>query len=130
MSQLLINRIRKNREFSKAVVDKKTGRTYTFHCRRPTDYEASELKSSGIGNDCAIAQRFVVGWEGVIEDDVVGGGGTDPVTFDPTLWREWCADRTDFWAELAGAIAASYKEHVSDIEQAVKNSESGLTNVT
>lgn len=101
---------------------------------------------------CGITQRFVVGWEGVTEDDVVGGGGSDVVEFDVSLWHEWCADRKDFWgpcarhldgsgtpeereqckdcAPLTTAILDAYKDYAKEMDGAVKNSQPGLSNAT
>lgn len=151
MSDILIKRIRKNREFKKKVG------AFTFLCRRPTDQEANDIKMGETFPN--ICQRFVIGWENVTENDVIGGGGTEPVEFDPVLWREWCADRKDFWSmckkhedelveavkqgkeppdndacqlcnPLPKAILDAYKTHTADMAAAAKNSLPGSNDAT
>lgn len=112
---LLIAALRKNRELKVAV-----GK-FTFTCRRPTDEEAVTLYRGGLSN-AVIAANHVVAWDGVTEDDLVGGGGTDAVPFDGPLWREWCADRNDFWAPIGDACMKAYEDHVSGLKEAEKNS--------
>lgn len=151
MSKLLIDRIRKNREFRKSIDDPKSGRTWTFVCQRPTRQDADELARGGI-TPCGITQRFVVGWEGVTEDDVAGNANAGAAEWDVILWREWCADRKDFWgpcakhldgagtqeerdackecAPLMNAILGAYKDYASEMDGAVKNSQPGLSNAT
>lgn len=113
-----VNRIRKNREIS-VPVDK-----YKFTARRPTDVEALALYK-GDGAYSSVAADFVVGWEGVSENDVVGGGSPDPIPFSPELWREWCADRPDFWEPIADAVLAAYRQHAEKLASAAKNSPAG-----
>lgn len=114
MSRELIARIRKSRE-TEVKIEK-----YTFIVRRPTDVEAVEL-SRGSAGPADVAQKHVIGWKGVTEDDVVGGGGSDPVAFDVDLWREWCSDRPAFWAPIAEAALKAYEAHAKDQETAAKN---------
>jgi hypothetical protein len=128
MSQALVNQIRKQREFKKAVTDAKTGRVYTFICRRPTDQDAAEIQRGETRPN--LCQRFVVGWEDVTENDVVGGGGSDVLEFDPLLWREWVADRRDFWEPIAEAILDAYSGHAKEMDDAAKNSQPGSNNAT
>lgn len=113
MSAALIARIKKNRELT-VTVDK-----FKFICRRPTDIEAVDLHRTG-GSSPDIAAKFVIGWEGVADKDVVSGGGSDPVVFDAELWREWCADRPDFWAPISTAVLDAYRLHADEIEAAAK----------
>lgn len=114
MSKALIEKLRKGREFKLAVGG------FTFLLRRPTDVEAVELHRSG-GSPAEVAQRFVCGWEGVKEDDLVGGGGMDPVAFDLAMWKEWVADRPDFWAPIADAVLKAYQAHAESLETVTKN---------
>lgn len=135
--------MRKQREFDKVI-----GK-FTFVCRRPTAKEADEMT---IGTTmrtimCSIAQRFVVDWKDVTEDDVAGGAGTDLLPFNAALWQEWCADRKDFWGPcpkhletfpppddcpkcnpLPSAILGAYKKHRDALETAAKNSQPGSSN--
>ena len=109
-----VQRIRKNRELT-VTIDR-----FKFTARRPTDVEAIALYR---GNNAfsSVAADFVIGWEGVTENDVVGGGGSDPIPFAPELWREWCADRPDFWGPISDAVIESYREHAEKVAAAVKN---------
>lgn len=115
MSSLLISKIRKNRELT-IPVDK-----FTFTARRPTDVEALELHRNG-GASPEIAAKFVVGWAGVTSNDVVGDSSSDVLPFDADLWREWCADRPDFWAPIATKILEAYGVHATQVEEATKKS--------
>lgn len=114
MSANLITRIREQRRL------KVQAGGHTFFARRPTDVEAVELHRSGATLH-EIARRFVAGWEGVTEDHVVGGGGSDPVPFSAELWTEWCADRPDLWEPIASAVLDAYQLHAQRLEQAGKN---------
>ena len=114
MSRELIEKIRKQREL-KVTVGK-----FTFTARRPTDVEAIALgRSDSAFSD--IAAKFVVGWEGVTEDDVVHGGNLTPLPFDAGLWVEWCNDHPAFWAPISTAVLDSYRDHAAAMEGEGKN---------
>lgn len=105
----LQKQLRRNREIAVKV-----GK-FTFTARRPTDVEALELNR----RDAALAEvasEFVIDWNGVVEDDIVGGGGTTAVTFDAELWKDWCADRPDFWGPISSAVLDSYTQHRKRME--------------
>lgn len=114
MSADLIKKIKQNREI-KIPVGK-----YSFVARRPTDVEALELYRSRTAYS-EIAQRFVTGWAGVTENDIVGGGGSDAVEFSQELWAEWCADNQNFWEPIAVAVMDAYVYHRRSKEEAGKN---------
>jgi len=114
MSRELIAKIRQQREL-KVTVGK-----FTFTGHRPTDVEAIALgQADSAFSD--IAERFVIGWDGVTEDDIVHGGSMVPVPFDALLWAEWCADRPDFWGPISTAVLDSYRQHAKTTEDAAKN---------
>jgi len=119
MSTELVAKIRKQREFKVKV-----GR-FTFTARRPTDAEFIAFAQRGGVNYHDVASDFIVDWEGITEDDIVGGGGSDKVKFDMRLWREWVADRADFWEPIATPIIDSYNAHKTKLEDAAKNSPPG-----
>lgn len=98
MNQDLVNSIRKNREL-KVEVGLPGGKTFTVLCRRPTDVEADRLASLRT-DDSEIARDFVIGWNGILEDDIVQNGSTDPVEFDRAVWAEWCADLGPVYQKL------------------------------
>lgn len=118
MSSELVARIRKQREFKIKV-----GR-FTFVARRPTQKEFLDLARGNV-NFSDIAAEYVVDWDGITEDDVVGGGGSDKVKFDPRVWREWVADRSDFWEPIAQPILDAYTEYQKHIDELSKNSQPG-----
>ena len=113
MSNALITRLRKQREL-KVVVGK-----FTFTARRPTDVEMIDIGRAGLQWQ-GMAERFVVDWENVTEDDIIGGGGSDKPAFSPELWAEWCADRPDFWEPIATALLDAYKGHAAQLADAAK----------
>lgn len=115
MSTDLIVRMRKNREL------KETIGKFTFTLLRPTDHDVFRLFRDGDPSNARLALEFVAGWEGVIEDDLVGGGGTDPVPFSADLWRTWCDDRMDFWEPIATRVTKAVVERREALEQAGKN---------
>lgn len=114
MSQLLVDRLRKNREL-KVTVGK-----FRFTCRRPTDVEALEIHRAD-AQFSTVAVRFVIGWENVLEDDIVGGGVMTAVPFDVALWAEWCAERPDFWTPISMAVLDAYKLNRERLLDAAKN---------
>jgi hypothetical protein len=113
------DKLRKQREFTKAI-----GK-FKFVCRRPTDAEAIALHRGGLSSfdveDFEIAVRHTIGWFDVVEDDVIGGGGSSVVPFDTETCREWFADRPDFWRPLSTAILESYNLHTEKLTSAEKN---------
>ena len=114
MSRALVEKIKKQRELTVKVG------AFTFTARRPTDVEAIALhRSDGAYSD--IAADYVIGWSGVTELDVVRGGSSETLTWDRDLWREWCADRPDFWGPIASAVLDSYREHATRQEEVAKN---------
>lgn len=114
MASPLIARMRKQRE-CRVQVGK-----FVFIARRPTDVEALALHHAGDGLS-EIARKFVVGWEGVTEDDIVGGGGSDVIAFDPDIWADWCADRPSFWEPIGTCVLEAYQEHAKAVTDAGKN---------
>lgn len=111
-----LERLRKNREL-KVVVGR-----WTFTARRPTDVEAAPIFDPKTNTTLAdVARDYVIGWDGVVEDDVIGGGGTDPVPFSLELWREWSSDRPDIWETIGTRVTEAYLLHRKQIEDAGKN---------
>jgi hypothetical protein len=110
----IVNRLRKNREL-KVTVGK-----FTFICMRPTAEEMVEFYQKSTSNS-EITRRSVIGWDGVTEDDIVGGGVQTPLPFDAGVWAEWCADRSDFWPVITNRLLDAYKQHAAQIKDAGKN---------
>lgn len=115
MSAELIRRLRQARE---RVVE---AGGFKFRYLRPTAEDISELQRDRV-TIIGIAKRFVVGWEGVREQDIVKGGTDDPAEFSAELWAAWCSDRPDLWGEIGNAVMAAYADHAAQQERAEKNS--------
>lgn len=91
---------------------------FKFTVRRPTDVDMMAL--SGMGGVDRVF-KFVIGWSGVRELDLIPGGDGAAVEFSPELCREWLCDRPDLAAPLVEQILGSYKTHAEAIEAAIKN---------
>jgi hypothetical protein len=109
----LLAQIKKARESKLTIGD------YSFTIRRPTDYEAAIIFQTG-KTEFEIAADYVCGWEGVKESDLLPSGGSTPVDFNASIWREWCADRPEFWAEIFDAVVAAWKSHRGEVDDAGK----------
>jgi hypothetical protein len=114
LSKELAEKIRKRREFP-LVVGK-----WRLTLKRPTDVEMGAVWKEEV-SDGEVARRFVVGWDGMTEDDVYGGGGTDAVPFTSECWSEVVADRLELWKPIVTAILEAYAKHRKDMEASEKN---------
>lgn len=118
MSQILIEKIRAARQQTVTVDG------VVFTVRRPTDLETLQWSAGGLEQG-EILRRFVIGWEGVKEADLINGGTPKPVEFDSELFMEWVADRPQTWAPLIEAITQAYREHQAQLEATLKKPVSG-----
>lgn len=118
MSKVLLQQLRKQREVKVQLTDK-----LSVTAQRPTDLQMTQLRIDGKFGD--LGQKYVIGWEGFLENDIVGGGGTDRVAFDQELWADWYADHPEFWEKIAMAVVDSYNAHAKVTEEAAKNSQPG-----
>jgi hypothetical protein len=118
VSKQLLQQLRKQRELKVVITDR-----LSVTARRPTDLQMTELQRDGRFGD--LGQKFVIGWEGFTEDDIVGGGGTDKVAFDADLWSDFYADHPEHWEKIAIAILDAYQAHAKATEDASKNSQPG-----
>lgn len=107
----LVDRIRAARE------NRVEAGGFTFTVRRPTDLEAARLT----GASTADLLRYVIGWQGVRELDLVPGGDAAEVAFSPEVAQEWLADRPDLWGPLTEAVVQAYQRHTASLEDAEKN---------
>lgn len=110
----LIEKIRKARQ-TRVTIDGKA-----FIVRRPKDWEAYELASSGDPRQMDLIEKFVEGWEGVTEMDIVASGDSTPVEFDRDLFIEWISDQPKLWPELIEAITKEYAAHAEKLAEAEK----------
>lgn len=95
---------------------------FMFTVRRPTDLEMIEMRGAVSG---VRLLRYVLGWEGVKESDLVENGDPHPAPFSAEVAEEWLADRPDLFALLATGIFDSYAAHTKQLEDATKNSQPG-----
>lgn len=90
---------------------------FTFTVRRPTDIEMLEMRGGG---SVSRLLRFVVGWDGVKESDLIPGGDPHPLPFDAEACAEWLSDRPDLLNPLAARIMERYQEHAEKLADAAK----------
>ena len=100
---------------------------FTFLARRPTDLEMMDMRGTVQG---VALLRFLIGWEGVKESDVIGHGDPHPLDYAPDVAVEWLSDRPDLFGALAGGIFDAYAAHSKALEDAGKNLRPGSTNTT
>ncbi len=83
--------------------------TMKFMARRPTSEEIGNLVRDK-STDADIVRRFVFGWEGVCESDLIKGGSETPVAFDRELFCEAIGDLDNLWGVI---IAALFDAHIA-----------------
>lgn len=67
-------------------------------------------------------EKYVVGWDGFTEADLVGpAGSSDAAPFTPELWREAVADKLQWMRQIAQALLDVILEHRAAREEAAKN---------
>lgn len=115
MSQSLIERIRKARQTTIKVGD------VTLICRRPTDLEMAIMRQSTKITQEDILLRFVDGWQGMKEIDLVPGGNPVEVPFTQALFAEWVADHPACWGVISDAVVQGYQRHDAELKAAAKN---------
>ncbi len=113
--QALIEKIRKSRQ--KQI--KAEG--YSLTIRRPTDLEIQEnhtVRDSLIQS--GILSRYVIGWDGITELDLIAGGTGAAVDFSSELFMEWVADKPGLWTVITDQVVDLYKLHQQQTENAEK----------
>lgn len=94
---------------------------------RPTETEQPAfLQRKGDGfqwsADIEHVKRFVVGWDGFLESDLVGAaGGDQPVPFSAALWADVCTDSSDITAKVAEALLTALADYHRAVEADAKN---------
>jgi hypothetical protein len=81
---------------------------FKFTIKRPTDIERLTLKNS---THETLFKSFVVGWDNVKEIDIISGGTSIDVPFEPDLFVEWTADKPELWEPIFDALMDSMKRH-------------------
>jgi hypothetical protein len=70
-------------------------------------------------------RKFVFGWEGFTEADVLGasvGAADVPVEFDAELWAEMVSDDLDWISKIGDAILKSVVDYLTEKDATAKNS--------
>lgn len=111
----LVEKIRKARQSSVQCG------AYVFTITRPTDLDVVEMQTAGRLALKDMLARFVVGWSGVRELDLIPGGSPEPAAFSTEVFVEFVADRPHLWAPLNDAILGAYRAHEAALEAAEKN---------
>ena len=120
MSKSLIDRIKAARQ------TRVTSHGKTFIISRPTDLDMMDLRAKDVKQGDLIT-RFVTGWDGFTELDLVSSGGPDPVAFDAALFAEYIADHPEHWDTIVNSVIDGYKAHQEAVEDSLKNSVPGST---
>jgi hypothetical protein len=79
MSKSLIEQLKKSRQ-SKVVSG-----DFSFVITRPTDQDMAEIRSASIDQK-ELFSRFVIGWDGVKEIDIISSGDDTPAEFSHELF--------------------------------------------
>ena len=108
---VLADKIRKSRESQVQAGG------FSFTIRRPTDMDMLEFNKV---KTTAFLIKFVVGWDGVTELDLIPGGDGHPAHFDEDACAEWFADRPDLMVPVVNAIVEAYQSHKSKVGEAEK----------
>lgn len=114
MANALVEKIRQARQINVTV-----GK-WTFTVSRPTDLQMSEMKGKKI-TQRELLSSFVVGWEGVLENDLYSGGTSDEVIFDKDVYEEFISDHPETWNTIVTAIIEGYKTHEQKVADSLKN---------
>lgn len=68
-----------------------------------------------------VLERFIVGWEGFTEGDLVRAGSDEEIGFNTDLFMEYAEDHAEIWPILVKEVVASYKEHEAATAESLKN---------
>lgn len=84
---------------------------------------ATELHLLTVGLTVDTVCRYVDGWDGFTEADILGPavGGSDPAAFTPALFALWVRDDLDALQTLAEAIVDSVRRLLERRELVAKN---------
>ena len=109
-AQILIARMRSQRQ---SWVDLEPGKRVQI-IRPPESQLVDFTTSAGLSQSDMVqiilrrSERYVTGWEGFTEADLVGAAGSgDAIEFTPELWAEVVADKVDWIAAINNALVAS-----------------------
>ncbi len=72
--------------------------------------------------DTDTVHRYVVGWTGYTEADLLGPvGGSDAAPFAPELVQEWLSNNPDDIGKLLDALFGCITDHINARAEAAKN---------
>jgi len=118
--QSLIDKIRKARQQTVEAGG------FKFTIERPTDMQVIDLQQDNVRlRQSELLKRFIVGWEGVKETDIIPGGVGVEVEFDNDLFIEWIADKPNLWTPITDAITLSYQDHIKALGESEKKPVAG-----
>jgi hypothetical protein len=92
---------------------------YVFVALRPTPLERQE--KFRVGESSKAIMSFVVGWENVVESDLIPGGDPHPLKFDQDACSEWLSDRPDLFSAVVDGIITAYDEYASKLDAELGN---------
>lgn len=84
---------------------------FAFTVQRPTPAEVLFSRNGQLSVDLSFVAAHVVGWENVLESDLIPGGDPEPLTFDKALFKAWMEDQPDLWAPLSKTLVTSYEAY-------------------
>lgn len=98
---------------------------------RPTEFEVQKefIKvlddgSIGLQADIPGTVKYVVGWEGFLESDLVGSAGaSSPAEFSPGLWALVASDNVEWATTIAKHLLNEIATHQIAKADAAKNSQ-------
>lgn len=98
--------------------------------QRPAELQVREefMKFDADGNLKSVSvelphvKRFVTGWEGFTESDLVGGAGSsDVVPFSPTVWAVVIEDKANWHQAIANQLVQMIADHFAKVAEQTKN---------
>jgi len=114
MSQDLIDKIMRAREVRIESGD------LVFIISRPTELDIALAKKIDV-SERQMFSKYVTGWEGMTESQIISSGDNTPVEFDHDLFCVWIEDHPEHWMPIAQGILKSYQAHKERREEALKN---------
>lgn len=114
----LLEKLKKSRESNVTAGD------FAFTVRRPTDLEVAGMSGQQLKQG-DILERYVTGWSGVKEIDIIPGGDPVPAVFTTELFIDWVADKPDLWGALTEAVLTAYDKHQKSLDDSLKKPGAG-----
>ena len=123
----LLRRLERSRE-RRVDLDEIDGRTLSVTIRRPPLIAFSKdlmglmsQRQNGKFLPGEISLRYVVGWSGIQENDILTSASDDPAEFGPALAAAWLEDRSDYLKRIDEAFWQAVEEANSTKDAVEKN---------